>query len=49
MYPSPSDFCDDPIVLRQYFCPGCGALFNTEICRTEDPPTWDLRIGSATS
>jgi N-methylhydantoinase B len=48
-YPEPSDFCDDPIVLRQFFCPGCGALFNTEICKTEDPPTWDLRIEEAAS
>jgi N-methylhydantoinase B len=43
MYPSPADFCDDPIVLRQFFCPGCGALFNSEISKAEDAPRWDVR------
>ena len=43
-YPRPSDFCDDEIVFREYFCPGCGNLFNTEVCKAADAPTWDLRL-----
>jgi N-methylhydantoinase B len=45
MYPPPSDFCDDPIVLRRYACPGCGVLLGAEFCPPDDPPSWDLRLG----
>lgn len=42
-YPRPADFCDDPIVFRQFLCPGCGALFNTEISKAQDAAPWDVR------
>src|SRR5262249_50928460 len=36
IYPEPSQFCDEQIVFRQTLCPGCGELFNTEVCKAED-------------
>ena len=44
MYADPGEYCDDAIVLRQFHCPACAALWATEVCRAADPPLDDLRI-----
>ena len=43
-YLDPSEFCDDPYVIRQYLCPSCGLGLATELCRPDDPPVLDVRI-----
>jgi len=40
----PSTFIDDEIVYREYFCPGCGLLFQADFCKKGDPDIWDLRL-----
>lgn len=40
----PSRFIDDPMVLRQYFCPGCMRLLDNEINRAGQPPLWDIEL-----
>jgi N-methylhydantoinase B len=44
MYADPGEYCDDDIVLRQFHCPACAALWATEVCRAADPPLDDLSI-----
>ena len=44
LYANPQDFCDDEIVLREFFCPGCGGLLALEIAKVEDPPLLELRL-----
>jgi N-methylhydantoinase B len=46
MYADPSEYCDDPIVLRRFHCPVCAALWATEVCRATDPPLDDARPGA---
>jgi acetone carboxylase gamma subunit len=29
------------LFLRQFFCPGCGTLLDTEVARSTDPPLHD--------
>lgn len=43
-YPSPSDFCEVPIVFRQYLCPGCGQSLAIEVCPESDDPLWDYEL-----
>jgi acetone carboxylase gamma subunit len=33
-----TELLDDPFEFRQHFCPGCGALLESEIARADDPP-----------
>ena len=40
----PRDQVDEPVVFRTYLCPGCGVLFDADICRPEDGPAWDIRL-----
>jgi hypothetical protein len=40
----PTKLLDEDFVLRQYACPGCARLLDSEVQRTADEPTWDLRI-----
>jgi hypothetical protein len=47
-YPDPSAFVDDPLVIRQWFCPECADLLGTDFCRQDDAPTWDMRLDLAT-
>ncbi len=46
MRAEPACFTERPIVLRQLFCPGCGALLDTEIVPQDESPhrTWTLRV-----
>jgi N-methylhydantoinase B len=43
-YPDPGDFCDEPLVMRQFVCPDCGELFASDLCRPTDPPLWDIAL-----
>jgi N-methylhydantoinase B len=40
----PTKLLDEDFVLRQYACPGCARLLDSEVQRSTDEPTWDLRI-----
>lgn len=42
----PKQFIDDEIVYREYFCPGCGLLFQGDFTRKEDADFWDIRLFS---
>ncbi|HVW32874.1 MAG TPA: acetone carboxylase subunit gamma, partial [Acidimicrobiia bacterium] len=44
MYPDPTEYGDEPFVIRQWICPGCGQLASTEFCRPGDEPLWDIRL-----
>ncbi len=33
------------LVFRRFACPACGAGLDGAICRPEDEPEWDVRIG----
>jgi N-methylhydantoinase B len=44
LYPDPSDFCDEPIVMRLFFCPGCAQMVANETCRPGDEPLWDFKL-----
>jgi acetone carboxylase gamma subunit len=47
LFGDPRRFVDDEIVFREFLCPSCGGLFDTEINRRSEPPVHDieLRIG----
>jgi acetone carboxylase gamma subunit len=34
---APSQFIDEPVILREYSCPGCGTLLDCEVTRPADP------------
>jgi N-methylhydantoinase B len=40
----PKRYVDDDMVLRRYYCPGCGVQLDVDICRAEDPPFHDIQI-----
>jgi N-methylhydantoinase B len=40
----PQRFIDDPVVFRQFFCPGCGTLIENEIAVTHDPILNDISL-----
>jgi len=45
----PGRYVDCPMVLRRYYCPGCGVLLDTEVARAEDPPLWDIELAPKTA
>jgi hypothetical protein len=45
LIPDPGRLVDGEIVLRQFACPSCLTLLDSEVCRSADPPLWDIRIG----
>ena len=45
----PQLLIDDEIVLREYYCPGCGGLLSNEITKPADPPRHDFMIDLAES
>jgi N-methylhydantoinase B len=47
LVPDPGRLVDDEVVLRQFACPSCLRLLDSEVCRSADPPLWDIRIGGA--
>lgn len=44
LIPDPGRFLDDKVVARQFACPGCRRLMDSEIARESDPLQWDLRV-----
>ncbi|WP_321167703.1 hydantoinase B/oxoprolinase family protein [Baekduia soli] len=40
----PAAFVDDPMVWREYFCPGCATRLATEVARPDDPPFVEIRL-----
>jgi hypothetical protein len=45
-YLDPGEFCDDPFVVRQFLCPGCGVTLATELCKPDDPPVLDVKLAA---
>jgi N-methylhydantoinase B len=46
-YPDPKDFTDADLVLREWFCPGCGTLLDLDVCLAADEPLWDFELHEA--
>ena len=40
----PKIFIDDVVVFRQYVCPGCATLLETEVILATSPPVWDKQL-----
>jgi N-methylhydantoinase B len=40
----PQRHIKERIVLRRYYCPGCGVILDTDVSRAEEPPLWDIQI-----
>jgi len=40
----PQRFVDADPVFRQFICPACGSLVETEICLRDDPPLVDIKL-----
>jgi N-methylhydantoinase B len=36
----------DRFVFRQFYCPGCLALLNTEVAQRGEPILWDVEVAS---
>jgi N-methylhydantoinase B len=41
---NPASQVDEAIVCRLYVCPGCGHLFDSDLCRPTDEPYWDVKL-----
>jgi N-methylhydantoinase B len=44
LLPPTETLLDEDFVLRQFACPGCARLLDSEVRRKAEPPLWDLRI-----
>jgi N-methylhydantoinase B len=44
LFDDPRRFVDEDIVFREFLCPTCGGLFDTEINRRTEPPVHDIDI-----
>jgi acetone carboxylase gamma subunit len=44
LFGDPRRFVDDDIVFREFLCPNCGGLFDTEINRASEPAVHDIQI-----
>lgn len=42
--PPPERLVDDPIVIRQFACPGCLRLLANDVLRAGEESAWDIRI-----
>ena len=42
--PPPERLVDDPIVIRQFACPGCLRLLANDVLRAGEQSAWDIRI-----
>jgi N-methylhydantoinase B len=40
----PKRYVAERIVVRRYYCPGCGVLLDTDVARAEEAPLWDIQI-----
>lgn len=45
--PDPHRFVDDDVVIRQFACPSCLRLLDSEVRRRSEPIFWDIRLGEA--
>ena len=41
---NPYHLGDDKFVFRQFYCPGCTALINTEVALKDEPILWDVEL-----
>ena len=41
----PSIYTDSSVAFRQFICPGCGTMLETEVAVDGAPPQWDIRVG----
>ena len=48
-YPPAKAFVDRAFVARRYFCPSCGALFDTEVCEPGATPFRDVVLGAGSA
>jgi N-methylhydantoinase B len=39
----PVIYADETVAFRQFVCPGCATLLETEIAIAGGPPQWDIR------
>ncbi|MDP9475070.1 MAG: acetone carboxylase subunit gamma [Actinomycetota bacterium] len=44
LFGDPRRFIDDDVVLREFMCPGCSVLFDSEVSRKSDAPIRDIEI-----
>ena len=44
LFLDPATQIDGTVILRQYLCPGCGVLLESDVCRPGDAPVWDTRL-----
>jgi N-methylhydantoinase B len=42
----PSIYTDSTVAFRQFVCPGCGTMLETELAIDGAPPQWDIRPGA---
>jgi acetone carboxylase gamma subunit len=40
----PSIYTDHSVVFRQFICPGCGTMLDTEVAVAGAPAQWDIRV-----
>ena len=40
----PAIYTDSTVAFREFVCPGCGTLLDTEVAVDGAPPQWDIRI-----
>jgi N-methylhydantoinase B len=40
----PSDYVDDEMEFRQFYCPGCATLLENEVTKADEPPVHDKQI-----
>ncbi len=43
-YEDTKRFVDDEMVFRQFVCPQCGSLFDSEVCRKGEEILWDYKL-----
>lgn len=44
LFGDPRRFIDDEVVVREFMCPGCNVLFDSEVNRKAEPPVKDIEI-----
>lgn len=40
----PSEYVDEAVEFRQYYCPGCATLLENEVIRADDEPVHDKQV-----
>ncbi|WP_105035524.1 acetone carboxylase subunit gamma [Cryobacterium aureum] len=44
LFEDPRRYIDTNMVFREFICPNCGGLFDTEINKLDEPPVLDISI-----